>query len=260
MKTLEESVAAAMDTNDNAILPYLPYLLQDFWEIGAEPDTMIALIKKHLPGKENLRVLDLGCGKGPVSVKIAKNLGYQCHGIDAIPEFIDYAKAKADEYGVSTLCKFEVGDIRPMVKDLRGYDIIILGAIGQIFGNYFESFSAIAPCYATDGIVLVDDAYIEEESEFVHPMVLTKKDLLAQVDALGIELIDEDVTKGNVAIFDGYDQDYLNIERRCKELTDMHPDKAELFATYLKNQNDEYSNMKYNISCATMVFRRKGVE
>lgn len=47
MKSLEESVITAMDGSDIKIFPYLPYILQDLWELGAIPDTMIKLIKKH---------------------------------------------------------------------------------------------------------------------------------------------------------------------------------------------------------------------
>jgi hypothetical protein len=36
-----------MDCTDNEILPLLPFILQDFWEIGFDPDVMINRIKKH---------------------------------------------------------------------------------------------------------------------------------------------------------------------------------------------------------------------
>ena len=73
MKTIEESVLTAMDCTDSEILPYLPYILQDFWEIGSDPDVIIDLLKKHLSNTNNFKVLDLGCGKGAVSIIIAKS-------------------------------------------------------------------------------------------------------------------------------------------------------------------------------------------
>jgi len=42
MKTIEETIAAAMDITEKELLPFLPYILQDFWEIGADPDTIIS--------------------------------------------------------------------------------------------------------------------------------------------------------------------------------------------------------------------------
>jgi ubiquinone/menaquinone biosynthesis C-methylase UbiE len=74
----------------------------------------------------NLRVLDLGCGKGAVSVKLAAALKCNCYGIDGISEFIETSKEKAKEYGVDALCCFEVGDIREEVDALENE---ITGAI-----------------------------------------------------------------------------------------------------------------------------------
>ena len=114
MKTLEESIAAAMDcAQDTVIVPFLPYILQDFWGLGTPPEIVIDLVQKHCKHCSNLNVLDLGCGKGAVSIKLAEALKCNCFGIDGIPEFIETAKEKAQEYGVESLCRFEVGDVVP---------------------------------------------------------------------------------------------------------------------------------------------------
>ncbi len=47
MKTVEESVVTAMDGSDKELYPFLPYILQDAWELGADPDTIIGLVRKH---------------------------------------------------------------------------------------------------------------------------------------------------------------------------------------------------------------------
>ena len=133
MKTIEESVVIAMDCSDKELFPFFPYILQDLWEFGADPEAIIKLIGKHFKHYTGLKLLDLGCGKGAVSVKASKALGCSCHGIDAIPEFIDFAKQKVNEFNVCSLCTFETGDIREKVNNLSGYDIVVLGAIGPVF-------------------------------------------------------------------------------------------------------------------------------
>jgi len=61
MKSIEESVViTSMDGADAEIFPYLPYILQDTWEIGASPEIIAELIEKHIPVPSNLRILDLG--------------------------------------------------------------------------------------------------------------------------------------------------------------------------------------------------------
>ena len=76
------------------LYPYLSYILQDRWEIGSEPQTIIHIIEKHFKNYADLKILDLGCGKGAVS-------------------------------------------IREDIKNLSGYDAIILGSIGPVFGDFF---------------------------------------------------------------------------------------------------------------------------
>jgi predicted RNA methylase len=86
MKSLEESVVAAMDGSERALFPYLPYILQDLWELGASPGEIIELVRKHANNYSRLRILDLGCGKGAVSIQLAKELNCSCLGVDAVKE------------------------------------------------------------------------------------------------------------------------------------------------------------------------------
>lgn len=118
MKTLEECVVTAMDGSDKELFPFIPYILQDLWEIGADPNVIIKLVKKYFTGHANLHILDLGCGKGAVSIKLAKSLHCNCHGIDAIPQFIETAIQKANECEVGQRCKFETGDIRRLYLNI----------------------------------------------------------------------------------------------------------------------------------------------
>ena len=256
MKTTEESVLTAMDCSDKELLTFLPYILQDFWEIGSDPEVMISLIKKHITKDKRPKVLDLGCGKGAVSVNIAKQLACECYGIDAIPEFITFAASKADEYGVSDLCRFEVGDIRESVKTIGKYDVIILGAIGQVFGNYYVTLTTLNKNLNEGGVFLIDDGYIENQSDFKHDQVLSKGEMLKQFSAAGMQLIDEVLANNDDTIAENYDTEYGNLSKRCQELIEKHPDKAELFANFSNNQKIEYDNFKTKITCSTMVVKR----
>lgn len=125
MKSLEESVVIAMDGTDKDIFPYLPYILQNFWEIGASPSDMITLIESQFTDFSELKIVDLGCGKGAVSIKIAEKLGCECWGFDAIGDFIEEARIKATDYNVASLCHFEQADIREKIKELPRFDVII---------------------------------------------------------------------------------------------------------------------------------------
>jgi len=255
MKSLEECVVTAMDGTDKELFPFLPYILQDTWEIGADAEIITSLIQKHMPNFSILNVLDLGCGKGAVSVMLANKLKCNCHGIDAIPEFIDEANKKAKEYSVSHLCKFEIGDIRVKIKTLPRFDVIILGAIGPVLGNYFSTLIALSNNLNPDGVIVIDDGYFENDSSYAHPLILKQNELHSQIEAAGMKLIDE-VIIGKNEIRCADDQIFSSLKKRCLELIDMHPEKHNLFEAYIKKQEEENDVLENKIICSTMVIKR----
>lgn len=253
MKTIEESIATAMDFNsDISIIPFLPYILQDFWEMGTPPEAITSFIKKHCKNYSSLQVLDLGCGKGAVSVKLAAELKCNCYGIDGIPEFIAVAKEKAQEYGVEKLCRFEVGDIREKIKRTGKFDALVLGAIGQVFGNYYETLTTLSKHLAPEGIIIINDAYIEDTSTYNHSAALPRSEILKQIAQAGMELLDEDTdTPTESAI------EFENLQRRCRELMEKYPEKKPLFESYIQAQSDEYNALENELIGTIFVIKNK---
>src|SRR3990170_1662436 len=238
--SLEESVVTAMDGTDKELFPFLPYILQDTWEIGAEPITIIKLIYKYANNFSNLNLLDLGCGKGAVSVMAAHKLNCRCHGIDAIPEFIDEARQKAIEYHVDHLCNFEVDDIRIRTKTLARYDIIILGAIGPVLGDCLSTLTSLLKNLNADGIIIIDDGYIENNSTFTHPLI-------------------DEVIMAKDEIKDSDNNIYANLEKRCLELMELHPDKQNLFQSYICKQVEANDVLENKVVCSTMVIKKNNL-
>ncbi|KMQ51320.1 putative methyltransferase [Chitinispirillum alkaliphilum] len=256
MRSLEESVVIAMDGSDKELFTYLPYILQDIWEIGTDPDTVINLIGRHFDHYQSLRVLDLGCGKGAVSINTAKKYRCKCHGIDGIADFIRFAKQRAEEWGVDDCCTFEVGDIREAVCHLPRYDIIVLGAIGPVFGNYYTTLTTLSKNLNPNGAFIIDDAYIEDSSEFSHPLILSLSQLKEQVDNANMRLAENSpVSKAEVVSSDN--RILKNLKRRCGELAQKYPDKKSLFMNYIKKQDFESQVNATKVVCTTMVIKPK---
>jgi cyclopropane fatty-acyl-phospholipid synthase-like methyltransferase len=255
MQSLEDSVLMALDGTERELLSFLPYILQDLWEIGASPAVMLKLIKKHLPNWSALKILDLGCGKGAVSIQVAQALHCQCDGFDAVPAFIAEARQKAAEYGVAQQCHFEVADIRTKVATLNGYDVIILGAIGPVFGDYHQTLHALTGCLQPDGCILIDDGFIADDSPFEHPNILKRAAMLAQITHAGMTLVDEytispeEIQTSDAAIF-------ASIEKRCQELRQQYPAQRHLFENYLAQQQAENDVLETKIICVTMVLKK----
>ena len=73
-------------------------------------DKQVTWIHEHLLNGEPSRILDLGCGPGFYSHRLAER-GHHCRGIDFGPASIEYARRqRLDE----STCDFILGDIRHM--------------------------------------------------------------------------------------------------------------------------------------------------
>lgn len=243
-----------MDGKDVELFPFIPYILQDLWEIGSDPEIITALIQKHFSDTANIEVLDLGCGKGAVSVKLAKNLSCKCLGIDAIPEFISFAEKKAIEYGVEMLCMYKVGDMREMISSLPEFDAIILGSIGPVFGDYLATLTRLSKCLKRGGAVIIDDGYIDNGSKFTHPLMQKKHEIISQVNKAGMQLAEERIVDKNY-IIDVEDRIFILLKSRCEELIVKHPEKSRLFEDYILKQKQEGEVLKKQVVCSTMLIK-----
>lgn len=250
MKSIEESVVYSMDGTNPKLFKYLPYILQDISELGASPDVILNLIKKHKRHYSDLKILDLGSGKGSVSIRAANELKCLCYGIDAIKEFVEESRIKSEENSVVDLCRFEVGDIRIKEFNEHKFDIIILGAIGPVFGDYFTTLSKLKNHLSVNGLIIIDDSYSDDSKK---SNVISKSSIITQANKAGMKIIDEEIISKdkiealNYIIF-------LKIKRRCEELIIKDSKNKYLFEDYIRNQAEENRVLENDVICSTMIF------
>jgi 2-polyprenyl-3-methyl-5-hydroxy-6-metoxy-1,4-benzoquinol methylase len=84
------------------------------WDIGEPQPEIVALEEEGVFGH---RVLDVGCGTGETAVFLASR-GHDVVGVDAVPEAIEAAKAKATEAGLD-IC-FRAADVLEVLPELIG--------------------------------------------------------------------------------------------------------------------------------------------
>ena len=255
---ISEKLATSLTAKTTELIPYLPYLLQNFWELGSDPSIMVDLIKKHTTLSQNAVVLDLACGKGAVSVKIAKAFGVKVAGVDIMSEFIEVAKRKATEHGVSHLCNFIIGDINEAVKTDIQYDCIVLGATGEVLGSPQEIIRKLKPIVKAGGYILLDESFLpeggaQEDVRYANHSYISETEWKELFTQEGIEIVAADFGG-----FDNLDEnDGLEaITKRANELTLKHPDKREPFEGYVDSQKAEYIDLKSNLTSVTWLLRK----
>jgi len=245
-KITEQKLARALGAEDTELLPYLPYLLQDLHNLGTPVKPVLDMLKKHMPNISTCRVLDLGAGKGCVGLPIAKETGAAVYLVDAIPEFIEYAKSKALETGL-TNCEFKVEDITRTVQTARDFDLVLLCSVGNVFGDFtsLSTLKALKQTVKKDGYIIVEESYFAEKAFDVKCKAEyeTLADWFASFKQAGVRLIagyDEGLREGDI----DFDRDNMLIQQRADELSRKYPDKKALFDGYVQSQLNECDDLE----------------
>jgi SAM-dependent methyltransferase len=132
-------------------------------------DGHVSWIHHELLGEQPSRILDLGCGPGLYSSRLAR-LGHHCVGVDYSPASIAYAAAEAAREGLS--CRYVREDIR--AADYGGdYGLVML-----IYGE----FNVFRPADARRIL------WKAHESLAGHGLLLLEAHTLFAVEKLGAEL------------------------------------------------------------------------
>jgi SAM-dependent methyltransferase len=115
-------VAATLECEPE-LLPYLPEILQDFDELGSDPQRLIECLEAECVADGIRNALDLCCGKGATSIALAKRFGMRVDGIDAIDAFLASARAQLEETRRRVeMSGAEIVAMRSSGSDARGHD------------------------------------------------------------------------------------------------------------------------------------------
>lgn len=253
---IEQKLAGSLTANTVEIIPFLPYLLQDIYELGSNPSSMITLIKNNIEDYPNKKVIDLGCGKGAVSISLAKELKMQVKGIDLLPAFIEEANSKANEYDVTYLCDFVVEDINQSIDSTTKYDLVILGAVGDVLGTPRETLNKLKQVVDNKGYLLIDEAYLigqQNDVKYQNYEYLTLTQWKQLFKELHLELVADLISDDS----EQHINDYNNkmISQRANELSMKYPDKKKLFDDYVESQENECDDLDNTIVGVTWLLK-----
>ncbi|MDO7787148.1 hypothetical protein, partial [Desulforamulus aquiferis] len=162
-----------------------------------------------------------------------------------------YAKSKAEEYSVEKICEFIVEDINQSVRVERDYDIVILGAVGDVLGNSIETILKLKSTIKKRGYIIIDDAYSGEGSEERYP---SKKQWHQVFQQTGVKLIAEKAIND----FELVEINRINqahIVRRANELKILYPEQMNIFEGYIRSQQAECEELESEITGVTWLLQ-----
>ena len=230
-------VAATLECEPE-LLPYLPEILQDFDELGSDPQRLIECLEEQCAADDIRHGLDLCCGKGATSIALAKRFGMRVDGIDAIDAFLESARAAAAAAGVEQLCRFSTGDLCAVVTQPASYDLVIFGSVGPILGGITKTVSHLMTPLRDRGWILNDDSVLlpgaparpgfEAHAQF--------EETHRRIEMSGAQIV---AVRSSASDARGHDSDMRRIVRRAAALVERRPDLAAPVDRYVERQRSE---------------------
>jgi SAM-dependent methyltransferase len=173
-------------------------------------------------------VLDVGCGRGELLIRIAERAGARGHGIDASEEQIELARAEAAARAPGEHLVFEVRDAAAMVAPAGGSTAAACVGSSHALGGLEATLARLRELVKPDGYLLLGEGFWQQEpaDELLDLLgaapdeLGSLPDLLEAGEAHGLELVylasatDEDWRR--------YEWGYiLNLDRYLSE----HPEE-----------------------------------
>ncbi|MBD3378333.1 methyltransferase domain-containing protein [candidate division KSB1 bacterium] len=250
-----DSIAESLEVHES-LLPLMPELLQDLWALGCSLSTILDMLARHSLSP-SMHVLDLGCGKGAVSISIARQFGCKVDGIDAFEPFIAIAREKALEYQVQQFCQFIRADIRDFCQEKHDYDVVILASLGGILGTWPQTIEQLRNQVHSGGVILIDDGFlknIDKSSRKGYEHYRPHDQTLKALTCFGDQVIDEQDTSDLSAEIN---KEYLEkMQKRSNLLIQQHPEFESACKKYIQDQADECDFLDHHVAGTAWLIRK----
>ena len=235
----ESQIVKSLTGSDYRLLEFIPYILQDLYELGSSPKYTLDLLERNIKSFDrNRNVLELCCGKGAVILSIVEKYGCTGIGIDLFEPFILESRSNALKRQLNKCTSFEVMDVGMAVKILSGFDLVIFGFDTDKLGNENESLSKVSKCCKEGGFILVESSF-KNIDDFQKIIIKS-----------GLQIIDKIIHP----LSEMKKQNSMNtsmIHKRIDELIIEHQEHEELFDNYLQAQINECIELENDFITAT---------
>lgn len=241
------------------LLPYIPRLLAGLWSLGIPPETVIHLLQDQGCAAKVKTILDLGCGKGAISITLARQFGFRVHGIDFFTPFIEEARERALELGVDDRCRFEAGDIKMIVQGSADYDLVLLIWVGCVLGDVGESVRKIRRMVRTEGYMVIGEGCLRDGIMADHPSLFrfkSHRNILKELTMHGDMILKEMIVPPD-SINSLY-RDYIDsLKKGARDCASQHPEHAGILWEYVNTQEEICRTMENTVDSYLWLLKKE---
>lgn len=151
---LAREVAQSLDC-PLELLPDARRLFHGLDAIGSEPESLVSAMRTWAGELNGRMFLELGCGFGAPGRALARECGVQVLGVDALTEFVDEARVRAESAGVADRCRYRNDDLRRMLSAEGRFDGVIWAAMGEALGDLRDTVRQLRRLVKPGGWVVI---------------------------------------------------------------------------------------------------------
>jgi SAM-dependent methyltransferase len=222
-----------------------------------------ALVER-LPLEGAARVVDLGCGKAELLIRILERHDVSAVGVDLSPYFLAEAREEASRRLLAARLELREEDAARTGLEPESFDLAIAVGAGGIWDGYGKALRALARLVPPGGHVLLGEGYWRHEPSAAYLDALgAERDELAGHDGLiaaareeGLELVE--ALESSEADWERYERRWAENGERWAAEHREHPGREELLA-WIRNGRDRFERLggRETLGFVLFLFRKR---
>jgi SAM-dependent methyltransferase len=134
------------------------------WTDGPAIELEVAQLLQHLRDGDD--VLDVGCGNGHSTMRLAAGRKIKIRGLDYIPEMINHARRRlaTAPAALRERVQFDVGDVTALNEPMRAYDKVVAVRVIINLDNWAKQLAGLRECCRVlkpGGVLLLSEATLQ---------------------------------------------------------------------------------------------------
>jgi SAM-dependent methyltransferase len=203
---------------------------------------------ERLPPPAGGRVVELGCGKAELLIRILERHDVSALGVDLSPFFLAEAREEAARRVPHAVLELREENAVQTELEAGSFDLAIAVGAGGVWKGYRDALCALADLVRPGGYVLLGEGYWRREPSAAYLAALgAEQDELTDFDRLVAVAQSEDLDL--VEALESTEADWERYERRWAENGERwaaehpeHPDRDELLA-WVGNGRDRFERL-----------------